>query len=144
MTTAPPAPTDALDRLLRRTARTPRGCLIWLGWRDPTGYSRIYHEGITYYGHRLFWMLQRGEVSETLRLDHLCRVRSCVNVEHLEPVPVVVNNRRGRRTKLSADQVREIRARLSSSERIKDIAERFHVAANTISALHHRQTWADT
>lgn len=30
-----------------------------------------------------------------LGLDHLCRVRSCVNPEHLEPVTALVNVRRG-------------------------------------------------
>ena len=32
-----------------------------------------------------------------LELDHLCRVRSCVNPEHLEPVTHKVNMQRGPR-----------------------------------------------
>lgn len=36
--------------------------------------------------HRYFWEKEHGPVPDGLELDHLCRVRRCVNPSHLEPV----------------------------------------------------------
>lgn len=36
----------------------------------------------------------RGELPAKVELDHLCRRRSCVRPEHLEPVSKAENNRR--------------------------------------------------
>jgi hypothetical protein len=47
--------------------------------------------------HRYAYELLVGPIPDGLDLDHLCRVRMCVNPEHLEPVTRLVNNRRGRR-----------------------------------------------
>lgn len=45
--------------------------------------------------HRLFYELYRGKIPEGLVIDHLCRVRHCVNPEHMEPVTNRVNILRG-------------------------------------------------
>ena len=45
--------------------------------------------------HRLVYMIMRGDIPDGLDLDHLCRVRSCVNPDHLEPVSRYENLRRG-------------------------------------------------
>jgi hypothetical protein len=47
------------------------------------------------YAHRLSYEHWVGPVSEGLELDHLCRVRSCVNPKHLEPVTRRINQVRG-------------------------------------------------
>jgi hypothetical protein len=36
-----------------------------------------------------------GEIPEGMQIDHLCRVRNCVNPDHLEPVTSAENTRRG-------------------------------------------------
>jgi hypothetical protein len=41
--------------------------------------------------HRYAWEHLRGPIPEGYELDHLCRVRNCVNPEHLEPVLPQVN-----------------------------------------------------
>jgi hypothetical protein len=38
-----------------------------------------------------------GSIPADLQLDHLCRVRNCVNPAHLEPVTPRENVRRGQR-----------------------------------------------
>ena len=43
---------------------------------------------------REVYELYRGPIRNGLHLDHLCRVRSCVNPDHLEPVTQAENNRR--------------------------------------------------
>lgn len=45
--------------------------------------------------HRLYYELEKGPIPLGLTLDHLCRVRCCVNPEHLEPVTSVENVMRG-------------------------------------------------
>lgn len=45
--------------------------------------------------HRVAWQQLRGEIPEGLVLDHLCRNTWCVNPDHLEPVTLVENIRRG-------------------------------------------------
>jgi hypothetical protein len=66
-------------------------CWIWLGAKIPDGYGQISATA----AHRLSWQIQNGEVPQELELDHLCRVRHCVNPWHLEPVTTRENILRG-------------------------------------------------
>jgi hypothetical protein len=59
---------------------------------DLDGYGLIYREGYNWRAHRYVWALVVGLTE--LPLDHVCRVRRCVNPEHLEPVTTQVNNER--------------------------------------------------
>lgn len=77
----------------------PYGCWTWTAYRDRAGYGRI---GITENGksksklaHRVSWKLVHGNISDSLTLDHLCRVRHCVNPSHLEAVTFRENILRG-------------------------------------------------
>lgn len=45
--------------------------------------------------HRWSYTHLVGEIPEGRQLDHLCRVRNCVNPAHLEPVPAKINTHRG-------------------------------------------------
>jgi hypothetical protein len=45
--------------------------------------------------HRFVYELFVGPIPEGLHLDHLCRVRHCVNPSHLEPVTTRENTIRG-------------------------------------------------
>jgi hypothetical protein len=72
------------------------GCIIWLGAVNEDGYGNIgkttNRSGMA---HIAAWELANGPVPDGLELDHLCRVRSCINVDHLEPVTHEENVRRG-------------------------------------------------
>ena len=87
-----------IDRLLYRTSTSPDGCWIWQGCRDEYGYGEIGmggDAGPTRKVHRVTYEHFVGPIPDGLTIDHLCRTPSCVNPEHLEPVPLAVNVRRG-------------------------------------------------
>jgi hypothetical protein len=52
--------------------------------RTKAGYGQMRFEGVMRYCHRIAVELIYGEAPG--ELDHLCRVRSCVNPDHLEGV----------------------------------------------------------
>jgi HNH endonuclease len=66
-------------------------CILWTGSINPDGYGRLGDVFI----HRLAWEREHGPVPTGLELDHLCRMRHCRNVDHLEPVTHRVNMQRG-------------------------------------------------
>jgi len=70
-------------------------CWLWLGGVDTQGYGRLRWDGREIGTHRIVWMVLVGPIPEGLTLDHLCRVRHCVNPLHLEPVTLRVNQSRG-------------------------------------------------
>jgi hypothetical protein len=59
------------------------------------GYISIEHEGKRQRGHCFFYQELIGPIPDKLQLDHLCRVRHCVNPLHLEPVTQRTNILRG-------------------------------------------------
>lgn len=87
---------DVLPRHVRRNIIDgPDGCWLWTRSLSRDGYGWASHEDRTHQAHRLVYRLVRGAPPEGLVLDHLCRVRKCVNPDHLEPVTNRENLRRG-------------------------------------------------
>lgn len=86
---------DPVERLLSKT-RLSDDCWLWTGaTTGRTGYGATRLDGVRMTAHRAVWILFNGPVPEGAELDHLCRVRLCVNPEHLEPVTHRVNCKRG-------------------------------------------------
>jgi HNH endonuclease len=88
----------------RQTARTrlfshlvidPSGCLLWTRPPNSRGYGVIRIGGKHRLVHRVMWELFNGPIPDGLRPDHLCRVRHCANVAHLELVTHRENTLRG-------------------------------------------------
>lgn len=71
-------------------------CWEWTGFIDSGGYgSSIAYDGRQQRPHRVVWQMLVGPIPDGMDLDHLCRVRHCVNPDHLEPVTRSENLRRG-------------------------------------------------
>lgn len=62
------------------------GCWMWMAGRHRSGYGVFNIKGRQHVAHRLAYEALQGDIPEGLDLDHLCRVRACVNPDHLEPV----------------------------------------------------------
>lgn len=74
-------------------------CWLWTGYINASGYGRTQHDGRLQLAHRVAYELLVGPVPDGMQLDHLCRVRRCVNPDHLEPVTSRENTRRGKAVK---------------------------------------------
>ena len=89
---------DALvDRIDNSVERIPfSGCWIWLRTiRRGNEYGRVSISGRTLSAHRWVYEVIRGRIPNGLELDHICKVRCCVNPDHLEPVTHKENTLRG-------------------------------------------------
>ena len=76
------------------------GCLIWLGGITTAGYGN-FTTGTSQRlnAHRAAWLLEYGSLPPSNKvLDHLCKNRWCVNVQHLEEVTYSENVLRGNPT----------------------------------------------
>lgn len=63
------------------------GCWRWLDSVSPNGYGRIGVE----YAHRLAFEEFVGPIPDGMTIDHLCRVKTCCNPDHLEAVSLREN-----------------------------------------------------
>lgn len=71
-------------------------CWLWRGAIDNAGYGVVNVGGRRVNrAHRVSYEILVGPIANGLHLDHLCRVRHCLNPDHLEPVSPAENMRRG-------------------------------------------------
>lgn len=70
-------------------------CWLWGARIDKGGYGSFWHRNSMRGAHRVCFELLVGDVPQGLELDHLCRVRHCVNPSHLDVVTHAENARRG-------------------------------------------------
>lgn len=90
------------------------------------------------------YVAKYGPVPPGLDLDHLCRIRRCINPDHLEPVTNAVNSRRGARAKLTLDDVVSIRAAYTGVRgQGVQLARQYQVTGALISAIVRRKRWKD-
>lgn len=120
------------------------GCWVWHSTKKEGGYGIIRRHGRVIPAHRYVYELHRGPIPDGLVIDHLCRNPSCVNPDHLEPVPLRENVRRGIQTKLSWPIVDEIR-RLGASGTLsrRAIGRKFGISVNTVISILTQKMWRD-
>lgn len=91
----PPKPIPAIERALRKVEADENGCWIFTGCTDPHGYGHIgFATGETGLVHRLVYEFYVGPIPDGYHIDHLCKVPSCCNPQHLEAVTPQENYRR--------------------------------------------------
>lgn len=119
------------------------GCWIWQKGKDGRGYGAAWTGERVIKAHRMMWERHRGPIPAGLDIDHLCRVKACVNPDHLEPVTRAENCRRGARAKLKPEQLVLIRELLAEGElRQSDIAERAGVKKSMVDNISRGRRWA--
>lgn len=88
-------------------------CWRWTGAKSGSGYGYIAtaprpHQAMAR-AHRISWLLSGRDIPENMVLDHLCRVRDCVNPEHLEVTTFKENILRGEGYFARAARVRRVK-----------------------------------
>lgn len=84
-----------IQRFVNKITFSDSGCWLWTGGRTVRGYGLFWLNGNDVRAHRFAYEEMVGEIPEGMVLDHLCRVTTCVNPSHLEPVTNRENVLRG-------------------------------------------------
>lgn len=135
--------------------RSATECWEWKASRTKKGYGSFGFVNGTEYAHRVSWILTFGDVPDGLFVCHRCDNRSCVNPNHLflgtakDNSEDMVNkgrsivNEKNPMSKLKEDDVKQIRAILSSSDRPshREIAKMFGVSSATVSLIGSNTIW---
>jgi hypothetical protein len=88
-----------IDRFWMKVEKTD-SCWNWTAGKNQQGYGTFFPERkTTIAAHKFIYQYTYGKLPDKIELDHLCKNRSCVRLEHLEPVTHGENVRRGLRTK---------------------------------------------
>ena len=86
--------TPILERFMLHVMPEPfTGCWLWIAGTSNRGYGNLWDagRGLTVSAHRWAYEHWRGTIPEGLVIDHLCRVRRCVNPLHLRAVTIDEN-----------------------------------------------------
>lgn len=76
---------ESLNRFMSKVRKTTT-CWMWEGSLRGHGYGQFYLNGSMAAAHRISYQHFVGPIPIGLVLDHICRVRTCVNPEHLRTI----------------------------------------------------------
>lgn len=132
-------------------------CWPWRASRLPDGYGQFGFDGAVKRAHRVAYFLTYGDFDKSLEVRHTCDNPPCCNPAHLltgthtdnmrdmaERGRAVCRDQKGEAnplSKLTADQVRQIRADRFAGEMVKDIASRYGVTRSAVSMILSGRTW---
>lgn len=89
-------PSHALPDPIRKKLAINTDCWLWTGAVNSKGYPSTGNgRGSSMLAHRAAYEALRGPIPDGMTIDHLCRVKLCLNPDHLEVVTRAENSRRG-------------------------------------------------
>lgn len=96
------------------------GCWEWIGRRTENGYGLVSVNSNQQPAHRAVWEVLVGPIPDGAQLDHICRLRSCVNPTHLEEVTPAENLERMRDVRKPPTQPRRRRTAPPAAPIVED------------------------
>lgn len=126
---------------------TDSGCWEWSGFKNQGGYGIVRFRGVLTPVHRLAYETWVGPIPEGYVVRHKCDNPPCINPEHLETGTQADNVRdrhyRNRiQTKLSQEDVQDIKILLSRGLLHHEIAQAFGVSRSNISLISSGAVWS--
>lgn len=141
-----PLTKSVVDRFWSKTIVSD-GCWLWSG-AQARGRARLcIRRGFMAAASRVSWTIANGPVPDGMHVLHSCDNGMCVRPDHLHLGDHATNmaemsyRRRVNTTKLTPEQVVEIRARLSAGESGAALAREYGVVKSTIYWIRDGKTW---
>lgn len=152
---------EAYARILARCEEAPgpleTPCLLFGGATDPDGYGAVSVGGRTTQAHRLAHLARTGESPPCVM--HRCDVPACVADGHLvggtqaenladcrakgrTPGPPHPRGEANPNARLTAPEVRRIRAMLAAGHSQRAVARRFGVGQHAVQLISSGRTWS--
>lgn len=124
----------------------PGECWNWKASKSLQGYGQIVIRYKRYKAHRIAWYLANGNFPKKLCVCHHCDNPSCVNPDHLFLGSHQNNmsdaSHKGRMSKLSIEDIGDIRWLQLYKWSVQDLAAEFCVPAQSIQDILDGKTWA--
>jgi hypothetical protein len=146
---------NASGRLVLHSA--PNGdCLVWRGAVSTGGYPILTIRRKSFYAHRIQYIVNHGWIGPEVVVRHTCDNPLCIRPDHLIPGThadnVADKVHRGRqpvgsrngRSKLTEDQVEEIRRRVALGESYRAIGRQFGVDHGSVRQIAIGKTWTSS
>lgn len=82
-------------------------CFVWQGYLDKDGYGSFYFKQKLRRAHRVSYYLNFGDIPKDMVIDHICKNRACVNIEHLRCISRKQNTLENSRSVGSINKMKE-------------------------------------
>lgn len=154
---APPR-LNLLERIAENSKQSESGCILWTGSVTSDGYGVMgIRRNKQYRAHRITWEIANGrEIPDGIFICHTCDTPLCVNADHLflgtprdNMLDMVTKGRRYKTEgeshpmcKLTNGQVDVIRALRQCGRPLKEIAARYGISFQHVSAIYRGVTRA--
>lgn len=84
-------PRQSLEQRFWSKVNKTESCWLWNAKIEYGGYGIFWFNKKNVKAHRFSYEFIKGKIPIGLTIDHLCRIRHCVNPNHLEPVSLKEN-----------------------------------------------------
>lgn len=117
---------SAEERFWVKVDKQVGGCWIWTATCSTNGYGQFWSEDrVNVPAHRQAYEFEVGTIPSGMVLDHLCRIKSCVNPDHLEVVTQSENVLRGLASRGQGDTCRAGHPRTPDNTHVRKSGERY-------------------
>jgi hypothetical protein len=144
-------PKDLLRFESKFTKGAPEECWLWETSISTNGYGRFSIGKTNVAAHRFSYLAYYGELPKGMSVCHKCDNRKCVNPTHLFLGTQADNmkdmsskgraNNGGEQTKLNFDQVVEIREKVFSGLKQKEVAAEYDIHPTNVSKIMNNVSW---